>query len=207
MQELMPYTNMVGFVLNKLETGTSFAVNVEDTSEQIFIPSQLANMQNIVPGDRINIRAIPNRKPGGAKWFAVFISRLKAEEEPVMPTAEPVREPETPSQVAEQLAPLLEAAPAKPSAEPKRAAGNTENYDAVRKALQDLGGVGTTGEVAAKIGKSTSYTSFYLNSMHQRGELARAGIRKKADQKIDSFVFWAFNAKDLTPFDIEEEAQ
>ena len=76
MFDRIAYTEITAFITNQLPTGTTFALNEHDSSEQIFIPSQIARVQNIVPGDRVMVRAIPNKREGGAQWFAVFVSPL-----------------------------------------------------------------------------------------------------------------------------------
>lgn len=176
MNQVHPFINLTAFVLNQIPTGSTFAVNEADSSEQIFIPSQLARSQNILPGDRISVRAIPNRKAGGAKWFAVFVSPI-----PVTVT------------------PHTAATGAVPTAAPK-----ADWFAAVKAALVKLGGVGTTAEIAEECGNTRSNISTYLRTLHERGEICRAGLRTKEDQARDSWVFWGLTLEDLIPAGMDE---
>jgi hypothetical protein len=47
MFDRIAYTELTAFITNQLPSGTSFALNEHDSAEQIFIPSQLARVQNI----------------------------------------------------------------------------------------------------------------------------------------------------------------
>jgi exoribonuclease R len=171
------YTELTGFVLNQLPTGTAFAVSDQNSSEQIFIPSQVARMQNLLPGDRVTVRAIPNKKEGGAKWFAVFASILPRE---------------------------VEAEPAAVEPEPAQIKLSVDWYASAKAALVKLGGVATTAEIADECGCATQFISTYLRVLHDRGEVCRAGIRTSSKQSKDSLVYWGLTLDDLIPVGMGE---
>lgn len=190
MREMIPYTELSAYVLNQLVTGTTFAVNEEDTTEQVFIPSQLAKMQNILPGDRVQVRAIPNRKEGGAKWFAVYVSPLAAEA-PETVTNEVESWPDETEELVSEPAPSKTP---KPDWEAK-----------AREALRKLGGVATTSEIAEECDCGTQYISTYLRQLHERGAICRAALCTRPDQRKASYVFWGETLKDLMPYDTDAE--
>jgi hypothetical protein len=175
MDQHIAYTELTAFVMNQLPTGTTFAVSEQNSSEQIFIPSQVARVQNLLPGDRITVRAIPNKKEGGAKWFAVFASPIAPE--------------------IVEIAPVV-SAPTQVPAAPKLA---IDWYASAKGALVKLGGVATTAEVADECGCETQYISTYLRVLHDRGEVCRAGIRTSSKQVKDSLVYWGITLDDLIP--------
>lgn len=176
MDHFVAYTELTAFVINQLPTGTTFAVSEQDSSEQVFIPSQVARMQNLVPGDRVTVRAIPNKKEGGAKWFAVFAS----------PIASATAEIET-------------VAPAAPTQVVATSAPSVDWFASAKAALVKLGGVATTVEVADECGCATHHISTYLRTLHDRGEICRAGIRTSSKQSKDSLVYWGLTLDDLIP--------
>jgi hypothetical protein len=180
MFDRIAYTELTAFVTNQLPSGTSFALNEHDSAEQIFIPSQLARVQNILPGDRVTVRAIPNKREGGAQWFAVFISPIV--NDPVAPPA-----PAVTQIVAAPVAPVI------------------DWYASAKAALTKLGGVATTAEVAVECGCETQHISTYLRVLHDRGELCRAGIRTSSKQTKDSLVYWGLTLDDLLPAGMVEE--
>ena len=173
MDNFVAYTELTAFVMNQLPTGTAFAVSEQNSSEQIFIPSQVARVQNLVPGDRITVRAIPNKKEGGAKWFAVFASPIAPADVKIAPVAH--------TQVVATPAPSV------------------DWYASAKAALNKLGGVATTVEVADECGCATHHISTYLRTMHDRGEICRAGIRSSSKQSKDSLVYWGLTLDDLIP--------
>lgn len=197
MTSYIPYTELHGFIISQIATGSTFAVCEHDSSEQIFIPSQLARMQNLVPGDRIMVRAIPNRREGGAKWFAVFAAPADAKSVEVKPAG---------SQFAEALANLAVAAASEPAPEPEPAPKPSVDWFAQAKGtLIKLGGVATTAEIAEECGTTSQFIGFYLRTMHDRGEICRAGVRSKSDQQKDSFVYWGSTLDDLIPAGLVED--
>jgi len=184
MFDRIAYTEITAFITNQLPTGTTFALNEHDSSEQIFIPSQIARVQNIVPGDRVMVRAIPNKREGGAQWFAVFVSPLD-----VRPV-EIAAAPPTPAVTQITTAPV---APA------------IDWYASAKAALKKLGGVATTAEVGVECGTETQFISTYLRVLHDRGEVCRAGIRTSSKQTKDSLVYWGLTLDDLLPAGMVEE--
>jgi len=197
MTSYIPYTELHGFIISQIATGSTFAVCEHDSSEQIFIPSQLARMQNLVPGDRIMVRAIPNRREGGAKWFAVFAAPAEVKSVEVKPAG---------SQLAEALANLAVAAASEPAPEPTPTPEpepapkpSVDWFARAKGALVKLGDVATSAEIADECGTTTQFISFYLRALHHRGEICRAGVRSKSDQQKDSLVYWGSTLDDLIP--------
>lgn len=196
MNPYVAYTEITAFVINQLPTGTTFAVSEQDSSEQVFIPSQVARMQNIIPGDRIAVRAIPNRKDGGAKWFAVFASILPREVEvAVAPVTAASRIDEAIAELDAAISnhtPTVTQIPAQPKL-------SVDWYASAKAALKRLGGVATSSEVAEECGCETQHISTYLRVLHERGEVCRAGIRTSSKQTKDSLVYWGLTLDDLIP--------
>lgn len=190
MFDRIAYTELTAFITNQLPSGTSFALNEHDSAEQIFIPSQLARVQNILPGDRVLVRAIPNKREGGAQWFAVFVSPLD-----VSP-AETIAAPTAPPAPAAPAVTQVVAAPAAPT---------IDWYASAKAALKKLGGVATTAEVGVECGCETQFISTYLRVLHDRGEVCRAGIRTSSKQTKDSLVYWGITLDDLIPAGMVEE--
>jgi len=188
MFDRIAYTELTAFVTNQLPSGTSFALNEHDSAEQIFIPSQLARVQNILPGDRVLVRAIPNKREGGAQWFAVFVSPVGAS------PAETVAAPVTP--VAPAVTQVI--TPTAPT---------VNWYASAKAALKKLGGVATTAEVGVECGCETQFISTYLRVLHERGEVCRAGIRTSSKQTKDSLVYWGLTLDDLLPAGMTEEGE
>lgn len=187
------YTELTAFVMHQLPTGTSFAVSEDNSAEQIFIPSQVARMQNIVPGDRVSVRAIPNKREGGAKWFAVFASPIAAQTAVI----EPAR-----SRIVEAIAALDSIAPTPapaPEPEPEPVKPPVDWFAFAKGALVKLGGVATSAEIADECGCSTQFIGTYLRTLHDRGEICRAGIRTSSKQSKDSLVYWGATLDDLIP--------
>lgn len=184
MFERIAYTEITAFVTNQLPSGTSFAINEHDSSEQVFIPSQIARVQNILPGDRVMVRAIPNRREGGAQWFAVFASPV-VDDRPAETIAAPVAPVAPPTPTVTQVA-----------AAPKLA---IDWYASAKAALKKLGGVATTAEIGVECGCETQFISTYLRVLHERGEICRAGIRTSSKQTKDSLVYWGRTLDDLVP--------
>lgn len=185
MQHMASYTEFDAFVINQLPTGTTFGVSEKDSNEQVFIPSQLARNHNLLPGDRVHVRAILNKKEGGAKWFAIYVSG------PSIPVEVAVEAP--PVQSLTQVA-----------ATPKLA---IDWYASAKAALKKLGGVATTAEVGTECGCETQFISAYLRVLHERGEVCRAGIRTSSKQTKDSLVYWGLTLDDLIPAGMTEGDQ
>lgn len=171
------YMELDAFIINQLPTGSTFGVD-DNTQEQVFIPSSLARQHNIVPGETVRVRAIPNRKEGGARWFGIYIDR-------------DVPEP----------APKVELTIVKPvsEAQPEDRAGDVDWFAECLYALKELGGAATTRQVAEYVDWSVANIGTYMRVLHERGKIARAGIRLSATQTKDSHVFWALKAHDLFP--------
>jgi hypothetical protein len=189
MFDRIAYTELTAFITNQLPSGTTFALNEHDSAEQIFIPSQLARVQNILPGDRVRVRAIPNKREGGAQWFAVFISPILDDH------AETVAAPVAPPAPAVTQIVATPAAPA------------IDWYASAKAALKKLGGVATTAEVGAECGCETQHISTYLRVLHERGDICRAGIRTSSKQSKDSLVYWGLTLDDLLPAGMTEEGE
>jgi len=189
MFDRIAYTEITAFITNQLPTGTSFALNEHDSSEQIFIPSQIARAQNILPGDRVMVRAIPNKREGGAQWFAVFISPLTGED--TIETVETVAAPVAPSVTQVPVTPTL----------------SIDWYASAKAALKKLGGVATSAEIADECGCATQHISTYLRTLHDRGDICRAGIRTSSKQTKDSLVYWGLTLDDLLPVGMVGEVE
>jgi exoribonuclease R len=196
MNNHIAYTEITAFVMHQLPTGTSFAVSEDNSAEQIFIPSQVARMQNLVPGDRVTVRAIPNKREGGAKWFAVFASILPREVEvAVAPVTLPPRIEEALAELDAAISnhtPTVTQIPAQPKL-------SVDWYASAKAALKRLGGVATSSEVAEECGCETQHISTYLRVLHERGEVCRAGVRTNSKQTKDSLVYWGLTLDDLIP--------
>lgn len=177
------YLELNAFITNQLPTGTAFGYDY-DQQEQVFIPSHLARQYNIVPGDTVRIRAMPNRKEGGARWFAIYIDR-----ETDVPAHEPVRlEPVKPA--------VAEVPPAPVELEPEE---DVDWFAECLLALKEMGGAATTSQIASFVDWPTANIGTYMRVLHERGKVARAGIRTSGTQSKDSHVFWALNTHDLFP--------
>lgn len=87
-----------------------------------------------------------------------------------------------------------------PEPEPELGPGTSELKDAVCDFLRD--GPATTRQVAEHLDIETSEASSALSCMHRYGLVARSGVRKRGDQKSDSYVIWARAAEEFLP---EEE--
>lgn len=81
-------------------------------------------------------------------------------------------------------------------AEPAEPAAQT---NPIRTYLED--GPATTRQIADHLGIDTPDATRRLMTLHRDGTVARAGIRKRADQHKDSHVLWALDAHDFLPED------
>lgn len=184
MNQVYAFTELNAYVINQIHTGSTFAVNESDSSEQIFIPSQIARMQNIVPGDRVSVRAIPNKHNGGAKWFAVFAAPIPAGITPQIELARPAPAVETNIMEALEAWESKEAAPTPPP-EPKR-----ETVTEIRELVELLlatGGMWTVSQIRDELWPNEEFgTGDYryktltnlMGSMHSAGEVAVVGRRQ-----------------------------
>jgi len=93
---------------------------------------------------------------------------------------------------------LSEITPPKPK--PETETGGSEFSEVVREFLND--GPASTRQVADHLGMEASAASSILTCMHRYGFIARCGVRRRGDQKSDSYVIWANDAAELLP---EEE--
>ena len=88
------------------------------------------------------------------------------------------------------------------STEPAEPAGPAEpaaQTNPIRTYLED--GPATTRQIADHLGIDTPDATRRLMALHRDGTVARAGIRKRADQHKDSHVLWALDAHDFLPED------
>ena len=94
--------------------------------------------------------------------------------------------------------------PAETSSEPK-AEEPAEPAEAPASPIRDFleDGPATTRQVADYLGVTTPDATRRLMQMHVHGTVARAGIRKCADQARDSHAVWALEVSDLLPQDDE----
>lgn len=83
---------------------------------------------------------------------------------------------------------------------PPPAPENSEFSDVVCEFLRE--GPASTRQVADHLGMEASEASSVLSCMHRYGVIARCGVRRRGDQKSDSYVIWANDAVEFLP---EEE--
>lgn len=186
------YMELDAFIINQLPTGSTFGVD-DNTQEQVFIPSSLARQHNIVPGEVVRVRAIPNRKEGGARWFGIYIDRAVPAQSVEITTVTPT----TTTTTTAKLPDFITEPDAVDTAE------STEQgpdwYALCMDALKKLGRAATSKEIGEHVGASTQFASFYLRGLHKRGKICRASVRSSGTQEKDSYVFWALNTNDLFP--------
>jgi hypothetical protein len=61
-------------VTNRLQTGTAFAVLVDDMTQNIFIPSKLALDASLRPGQKVMAQIVPNMtQPEKTPWLAISL--------------------------------------------------------------------------------------------------------------------------------------
>ena len=61
-------------VTNRLQTGTAFAVLVDDMTQNVFIPSKLALDASLRPGQKILAQIVPNMsQPEKTPWLAISL--------------------------------------------------------------------------------------------------------------------------------------
>lgn len=65
-------------------------------------------------------------------------------------------------------------------------------------------GPASTRQVADHLGMETSEASSVLSCMHRYGVIARCGVRRRGDQKSDSYVIWANDAVEFLPEEEED---
>lgn len=90
------------------------------------------------------------------------------------------------------------------AAEPAESADTAESAEpnsSIRVFLED--GPATTRQIADHLGIDTPDATRRLMALHKNGTVARAGIRKRADQNKDSHVLWALEAHDFFPEDAD----
>lgn len=85
------------------------------------------------------------------------------------------------------------------TAETAETAESTGQSNPIRVFLED--GPATTRQIADHLGIDTPDATRRLMALHKNGTVARAGIRKRADQHKDSHVLWALDAHDFLPED------
>ena len=78
-------------------------------------------------------------------------------------------------------------------------------YASAKAALKKLGGVATSAEIADECGCATQHISTYLRTLHDRGDICRAGIRTSSKQTKDSLVYWGLTLDGLLPAGMVEE--
>lgn len=192
------YAEFNALVINQLPTGSTFAVNEADYDVEVFIPSRVAEAAKLTPGDRAHIKAIPNRKPDGARWFAIFAKQVEpahheqVSEPSVSPTAG----------IVEMLETLADSLPE--ATEDTKDPASIEIYLRITDALTELSGAATTAELAERTNIPSRQLSAYLREMHRGGRVARAEITSQAGQLRASAVYWGLTISDLNPCGMEE---
>lgn len=173
------YTEITAYVTNSISTGVMFAMNVDNSDEQVFISSHVASRHKLCDGAVARLRVVPNNRPNAAKWFCIGVNE----------DATPMRdvEPE----------PTREAEPAASSVD------SVDWYAKAKAAVAHLGAC-TTNEVAEHLNCNPNNIGTYLRNLHDRGEICRAGLRSSGGQTRDSLVFWAINLSDLEPAEFED---
>lgn len=59
-------------ITNVLDTGSAFALLADDTTQNVFIPSKVANGRGIKAGDTVQATLVPNStQPHKTPWLAV----------------------------------------------------------------------------------------------------------------------------------------
>ena len=170
-----------GYVTNFTRNGAAF-VREFDGNRDIFVPVTIVEKTRINRGDRVFAMAVPNKlydswKPElgvmrPAELFAIHL--LDAQEY---------------EQMAEQA--LSDEALEEPTLE-----------DRIVDVLNN--GPANAATILQALNEpdlETRHVFDALASMHEDGEVSRATIKQRADQKQASYVIWALNAKQLIPAD------
>lgn len=186
------YMELDAFIINQLPTGSTFGVD-DNTQEQVFIPSSLARQHNIVPGEVVRVRAIPNRKEGGARWFGIYIDRAVPAQSVEITTVTPTTTTTTTAKLPDFIAEPDDVDTAESTEE------GPDWYALCMDALHDFGSAVTSRQIADYLDSTPQFVGFYLRGLHKRGKIARAGVRSAGTQEKDSHVFWALDSNDLFP--------
>lgn len=163
-------------VTNQLETKTTFALDPE-TGDQVFISARLSKMFDIEVGDHLKVFVTPNNVPENTtQWYAVYVKR----EEP-----------------PEHASAIYQPTQLEMDLDTKKETSRTKYGEAIMNHLKD--GIDHAKSIAAAVGTDTNTATTALTSLHNEGLVARASIKKRADQGRDSHVLWALNARDFMP--------
>ncbi len=166
-------------VIKQLATKTSFALE-EGTLEQVFVSARLAKMFDINVNDHLKVLVTPNKVPENTtQWYAIYVEHTD--------------EPEHPSTMYEPE--QVEHAPIKQTELTSR----QKFGDAILKYLRD--GIDSAKNIGEYVGTDTTTATHALISLHKDGLVARASIRKNADQTRDSHVLWGVKTSDFLPED------
>lgn len=172
-------TPLEGYVTNFTRNGAAF-VREFDGTRDIFVPVAIVERTGLNRGDRVVAMAVPN------KLFESWRPELG-----VMRPAELFAIHLMDAQEYEQMAEQAQSDDVveEPSLE-----------DQVLDVLKN--GPATASHILKILNDSTLETRHVFDAlagMHEDGEVARATIKQRADQKQSSFVIWALNAKELIP--------
>jgi hypothetical protein len=172
-------TPLEGYVTNFTKNGAAF-VREFDGTRDIFVPVAIVERTGINRGDRVFAMAVPNKLYESwtpelgvmrpAELFAIHLMDSKEYDQ--------MTEQAQSDEVIEE--PTLE--------------------DLILKALDS--GPATAGKILRTIGDDSLETRHIfdaLSSMHRDGEVAKASIKQRADQKNASYVVWAHDRKELIP--------
>lgn len=173
------------FVTTMDDYGTAFAVR-EDSGEQIFIRSVLAERGDIEIGDRIIVWCVTNRNETAqdrCPWFALHV---RVDDVDYRDSDETVED----AFMGGSLDPIPE--------QPKR-----DVYDEAY-AFLDVNGPATTSQIAEALNMTTPNLRTYLSNLNDRRQIVRADMFTRGkNQTKASVTVWACTLDELLPEEVE----